>query len=90
MIIDLVILGINTSADVHLILQEIIYISIWYPRCVFMNNVFLHSAYCLVLLTCQLHTDYTVDAHSILIFGRCSVSSVRCTLYDGIYNNLYL
>jgi hypothetical protein len=46
--------------------------------------------YCLVLLTCQLHTDYTVDAHSILIFGRFSVSSVRCTLYDGILFNLYL
>ena len=29
-----------------------------------------------ILLTCQIHTDYTVSAHAILIFERCS-SDVR-------------
>ena len=32
-----------------------------------------------ILLTCQMHTDYTVSAHDILIFEKCSVVFVRCT-----------
>jgi hypothetical protein len=48
----------------------------------YLKVIIYNYKYCLVLLTCQLHTDYTVDAHSILIFGRFSVSSwdVRCTI----------
>jgi len=35
--------------------------------------------YCPILLTCQMHTDYTVSAHSVFIFERCSVVFVICT-----------
>jgi len=31
------------------------------------------------LLTCQMHTDYTVSTHDILIFEKYSVVFVRCT-----------
>ena len=30
-------------------------------------------------LTFQIHTDYKVKAHDIVIFGKCSVVFVRCT-----------
>ena len=32
-----------------------------------------------MLLTCQMHTDYTVSAHDILIFDKYSVVFVKCT-----------
>ena len=31
------------------------------------------------LLTCQMHTDYTVSARDILIFEKYSLVFVRCT-----------
>ena len=31
-----------------------------------------------ILLTRQMHTDYTVSAHDILIFEKCSVGFVIC------------
>ena len=36
------------------------------------------------LLTCQMHTNYTVNAHDILIFEKCSVFFVICTDKCGI------
>ena len=32
-----------------------------------------------ILLTCQMHTDYTVSAHDISIFEKCSLVFARCT-----------
>ena len=37
------------------------------------------TRYCPILLTSQMHTDYTVSAHDILILEKCSVVFVRCT-----------
>ena len=45
----------------------------------FLNIVqFCHDSYPM-LLTCQMHTDYTVSAHDILIFDKCSAVFVICT-----------
>ena len=33
----------------------------------------------LLLFTCQMHTDYTVSVHDILIFDKYSVVFVKCT-----------
>ena len=38
-----------------------------------------------ILLTCQIHTDYTIIAHDILIFEKCSVVFVICTDKCGIH-----
>ena len=38
----------------------------------------VHIAYCPIVLTCQMHTDYMVS-HAILIFETYSVVFVRCT-----------
>ena len=38
----------------------------------------LHVNYCPMLLTCQMHTGYTVSVHDILIFDKYSVVFVRC------------
>jgi len=35
--------------------------------------------HCPILLTCQMHTDYTVSAHNILSFEKCSIVFVRRT-----------
>ena len=37
------------------------------------------SRYCPILLTCQMHTDYTFIAHDILILDKYSMVFVRCT-----------
>ena len=42
------------------------------------GDTFMHWYYP-ILLTCQMHTDYTVSAHDILIFDKYSVVFVRCT-----------
>ena len=39
----------------------------------------LNLMYCPIVLTCQMHTDYTVSAHDTLIFEKCSVVFVICT-----------
>ena len=45
---------------------------------VFQSSMFLYC-YCPILLTCQMHTDYTVSAHNILIFDPFLVVFVKCT-----------
>jgi len=37
------------------------------------------NKYCPIVLTCQLHTEYTVSAHDIIIFEKFSVVFVKCT-----------
>jgi len=37
------------------------------------------ASYCRIVLTCQIHTDYTVSAHDKLIFEMYSVVFVICT-----------
>ena len=47
--------------------------------------------YCPSLLTCQMHTNYKVSAHDILIFEKCALVFVRCTdnnqRLDGCYSS---
>ena len=44
-----------------------------------------------IVLTCQMHTDYTVSAHDIIIFEKFSVVFVKCTdsnqKLDGFYSS---
>ena len=56
----------------------------WEQKCNFKRNCessmsALPHWYCPILLTCQLHTDYTVSAHDILIFKQFSIVFARCT-----------
>ena len=43
------------------------------------NCITSKNCYCPMLVTCQMHTDYTVSAHDILIFEPFSVVFVKCT-----------
>jgi len=37
-----------------------------------------HDIHDSIQFTCQMHTDYTVSTHDILIFEKCSVVFVIC------------
>ena len=58
---------------------------VYYIMCSFLKLEYLLSLLLLLLLyypfdlTCQMHTDYTVSAHDILIFEPFSVVFVKCT-----------
>ena len=58
---------------------------VYYIMCSFLKLEYLLSLLLLLLLyypfllTCQMHTDYTVRAHDILIFEPFSVVFVKCT-----------
>jgi len=34
-----------------------------------------------IVMTCQIHTDYTVSAHDISTFDKYLVMLVRCTVF---------
>ena len=41
--------------------------------------IYINLTYYPILLTCQMHTDYTVIAHNLIIFKPFSVVFVKCT-----------
>ena len=50
-----------------------------------LSQIDMGTNYYPIVLTCQMHTDYTVNAHDILIFESFSVVFVRTIISNWMF-----